>query len=445
MNWLKQWLLRGQRKRQFATLASGTIAAQLISVLMTPLLTRMYTPEHFGVLGLFVAVFTTAVPVVTCKYEQALPLADDESTAVNLLFLTVGIASVFSVVIMLVGMYVIPFIFSGQLPTMLQQFGWLLGVGLFSCAVFTSGTFWMIREKQFTCIAKCKIEQSISKGITEISVGLISATPLGLILGHTAAQLGGGRRMVWAFYSKQRQLVKEISILRLKKVAKKYVNFPLYTMPAAGLNILGGTVPLLLLPFVFGTSAAGLFLVAQRLITSPLRFFGNSLGQVFYSAITDNQSNINNNLRLFYNLTYKLAAVGVVIILVTITSPWWITFLLGENWKNVGKVMCILSPLLATRLLISPLSHVYSVYGKQRIFFLIEVVRLLLSVCTILFDFIHAGSFFNAVLSYSISTSLVYVGHWIAIKQILRLAITCEAQNNDGLKDSADSTIENKK
>ena len=51
--------------RNVATLVSGSALAQLVGLACAPILTRLYTPEDFGLLGIFMAVSAVAATIAT--------------------------------------------------------------------------------------------------------------------------------------------------------------------------------------------------------------------------------------------------------------------------------------------------------------------------------------------------------------------------------------------
>jgi lipopolysaccharide exporter len=69
-------------------LVTGTTLAQAVAVLASPLLTRLYGPEAFGFLALFISI-TSILGVVACmRYELAIMLPQDDREAANLLALS---------------------------------------------------------------------------------------------------------------------------------------------------------------------------------------------------------------------------------------------------------------------------------------------------------------------------------------------------------------------
>src|SRR5690606_30082285 len=91
----------GRAGRRVAVLASGTVVGQLLVVLASPALTRLYDPEGFGVLGVFVSLLSILGVVVGLRYPLAVPLPDTDEAASDALVLSVvsvaAVSSLFAV------------------------------------------------------------------------------------------------------------------------------------------------------------------------------------------------------------------------------------------------------------------------------------------------------------------------------------------------------------
>ena len=84
-------------RSQFAvdifTLVKGTTIALIISILASPIITRLYGPEAFGLAALFTSI-TGIVNIIAClAYESAivLPKSDDEAANVFGLCLLIAV------------------------------------------------------------------------------------------------------------------------------------------------------------------------------------------------------------------------------------------------------------------------------------------------------------------------------------------------------------------
>ena len=80
--------------RSIMVLASGTIGAQGILVLAAPFLTRIYSPEAFGVLAIYTMLLTLIVSISSLSYQLAIPISQDEEEVPNLAALSLVLVCV---------------------------------------------------------------------------------------------------------------------------------------------------------------------------------------------------------------------------------------------------------------------------------------------------------------------------------------------------------------
>lgn len=55
-------------------MASGTAMAQVISMLLAPIITRLYGPEAYGMMGTFMAIIGIFTPIAALTYPIAIVL-----------------------------------------------------------------------------------------------------------------------------------------------------------------------------------------------------------------------------------------------------------------------------------------------------------------------------------------------------------------------------------
>src|SRR5690625_1762348 len=75
-------------------IAGGTAFAQLLTLLLSPIVTRIYSPEEYGVLTTFTAILGI-LSLAAFKYEVAIPITKNEKIAINLLVLCLIVLSLF--------------------------------------------------------------------------------------------------------------------------------------------------------------------------------------------------------------------------------------------------------------------------------------------------------------------------------------------------------------
>ena len=69
------------------TIAGGTGVAQLVGILSSPIVTRLYTPSDYGAYAVAASVLAVLVSVACIRYEGAIPLPASDVAAANVLAL----------------------------------------------------------------------------------------------------------------------------------------------------------------------------------------------------------------------------------------------------------------------------------------------------------------------------------------------------------------------
>lgn len=150
---------KGSFVRSVLTLMTGTSIAQAISILVSPLLTRMYDPSDFGILALFGSIVATIGVVATGRYELAILLPKKEDDAANLVALSMSIALVLS------GMTGVVILFcDSEIAKLLNNplIGfWLywIPVSVFFTGLYQTLSNWVNRKKEYRRLAISRIAQ----------------------------------------------------------------------------------------------------------------------------------------------------------------------------------------------------------------------------------------------------------------------------------------------
>ena len=79
---------RFQPKSEFSqnvlTLMTGSTLSQAIPIAISPILTRIYTPEDFGLYAVYIAIITILGTIVSGRYELAIMLPKKDEDAINI-------------------------------------------------------------------------------------------------------------------------------------------------------------------------------------------------------------------------------------------------------------------------------------------------------------------------------------------------------------------------
>lgn len=390
-------------------IASGTIGAQLVAILASPLLTRCYTPEDFGVLAVFVAFLGIFSVVSSLRYELAIPLARTSAEALNILALAVVINIGCSC---LIGLLLVTL--HGQIIRLLEvpllaPYLWLLPIGVIFIGIYRALTFWTVREKAFSAIARTKLTQSFLGLGTQLGIGIAYGGPLGLIVGQIISQSAGmialGRNLFRRF-----DLVKRsIKMRRMTVCITRHARFPKFDLAAAAIDTTAANLPQLLLAALFLPSVAGYYLLAWRVVSMPMAFLGQAVGQSLYGHAREAARNGG-----LYRLVSRIAITLALLILLPLIGIFtWgeqlFTFIFGANWSEAGRYAAWLILGSAVQFIYSPLSLMLMVTNSQHINLAIQIFQLLAKSGALLFGFLHADPY-GAIIALALADMLIYSG-----------------------------------
>lgn len=417
MNYLSTLVNRSFPNNKFlkgaSIIAGGTAIGQALTVVSSPLLTRMYTPEDFGVLAVFTSLLLMFLVVASLRYEVAIPLPEDDSTAANLLALAMLI--LFSLSILLgVTCYLGSNLFTSLTNSPhIGRYLWLLPIGLLAGSSYNALSYWTSRKKDFSTLSYTKVLQASGQVAFQVAAGFMHAGPLGLIIGLVVGRfLGVGTLWRRACLPK-----KAINKAALVEALTTYRHFPLYNSLSALINVSGWQVPSLIIAGSFTIIDAGFFSLTTRIMLLPSSLVGQAVAQVFYptaAKLTDDKEAAKFIKKVATGL---LLAAAPIFGSIALAGPELFGLVFGSKWCVSGTYAQILAPWLLFSFVSSPLSSFVLVKGRQRQALLFTVYETLLRLGTLI-----GGSYYSlshGVTFYSVSgviISLVYI-NWI-----LRLA-----------------------
>ena len=359
-------------------LAGGTGLGQLILVVATPILTRIYDPADFGVLTVFVSSLGLLVVIASLRYQIAIPLPEEEDVAANLVVLGMSIVIGFSVIIGLVVFFAGRRIAELLSAPQLAPYLWLFPFAVLAGGLYQVFIYWHIRKKRFKRLTQARVGQSAVLVTTQISLGLLGAGPLGLVGGYVTGQTTAGIMLALGML-RERSVFSRVSWEGLKSSGRRYMRFPLISSWSALLNNGGLQLPPLLFATFFGVSVAGLYGLAQRIVAIPVTLIGRSVAQVYLSEASHLYNRNPLALRqLFLRTATKLFVyVGLPIVLVGLMAPWGFGFLFGEQWKTSGFYIIVLLPMFLGQIVVMPLSQSLNILERQDLQLMWDAGRLL--------------------------------------------------------------------
>jgi len=357
--------------------AGGNTVAKLIGILATPIITRLYTPEDYGIYTVFMSIIAITGSIVTLRYSVTIPLAKEEKTADNLIklcfFVTFSLSLLWLVIVS---------IFKEKISDHfqidnLQHFLWLIPIVFFGKGIYETLNSWAIRNKGFKLITRTKVSQSVSSSVVKIGFGLLKIAPLGLLLGVIAQEIAGIGNLFSKLRNVRPGLFRNNSLKEIKTVAIRYKDFPLIQSWSQFLLASGAQLPVILLGLYYDNQVVGVFGLAMSMISLPMDLIGQSVAQVYFAEIAkigkENSVKIYN---LSVSLIKKLFIIGLFPVgLLIAFGPWIFKLVFGPEWFDAGFYSRLLSFMIFTRFISSSIANIFNVYEKQKTQLTLNVIR----------------------------------------------------------------------
>lgn len=362
--------------RNFLTLFSGSVIGQFILFASIPLLTRMFSKEAFGIFALFSSSIILLKPLISLNYELAIILPKRDKDAINVFAFNIFIIFIFSLLL-----FLIIYLFHFKIITLLNiqdlsYFVYFIPLSVFFISLISAFDYWNIRLNSYNYVSIGNITKSTTISASQIITGISNFKSLGLIPGLIIGQFFNLVIICPFVFKNISSLKKHVSIKRMLFLASKYKDIPIFNTISTFINTLSNELPVLLITRFFGLGAAGVYGLAVKVSKTPPGIIGQSISQVFFREASLIY-NSNQNLYEFIKKTYKTLFVTALIIFIPLfIISFYLEFIFGNDWNEVGIQVRILIPWLFIGYLNSPISSLSTILNKQKTILILNILFL---------------------------------------------------------------------
>lgn len=348
------------------TLMTGTTIAQAIPIIISPILTRLYTPTEFGLFSVYMSITTILAIFATARYELAimLPKKNEESLAIVKLSMLINISVSFILFLLVLFLKNQFNLFINE--SKIGNWIYVIPLSVFLLGLYNTFYYWSNRNQLYKVMMQNRIIQSTSMSGTQLLFGFLKLNSIGLILGYIFSQLTSTIRLF--LKSKPPKKIKDnVNIELIKKQAHKYNNFPKYLTFSHSTEALSANMPQILLTTYFGSKYAGFYALLLRVVGLPLSLIGKSVGDVFLQNASKRFAEQGECKSLYLKTFKSLALLAIIpfVILYMISVPLF-SFVFGAEWAIAGEYMKIFIIPFYLQFISSPLSHMFIIAQKVK-------------------------------------------------------------------------------
>ena len=398
-----------------AYMFSASAWAILIQFLFSPIISRIYDPEVYGLFSIFNSWVVVIGAFACMSWNQAFVLPEKPGVFRALLHLATRSLTV--VTIVTTTLFAIAWPWINELFHANALGAWTVFVGPIVVLIALDRILvdWSIRQKAFK--KQSLISLPVTAGTKGFNVGygsLISNTVEGLILTHALNHLS---RIILYF----RYVVKDVKPTfkskvnpeDLKQAKSDYAAYPRYMTWSNALNTGSNYIPIVILPiFLNSTEPAGFFSYALVVLDLPARLLGSGVNPVFLQkAVELNRDDPDQLPRMTWKVFLMLLAL-IILPLLTLgvfgESVYEIAF--GEKWKEAGLLAAIMGSYYFFRLISSPISSIFNVKRKERALFWFQLMLFVARLSALLIACSVTDSLVEIIIVFAAANAFVY---WI--------------------------------
>ena len=391
-------------------LMGGTLLSQLIPLAISPLLTRLFSPEEFGMFGVYFSITMIISVFITGRYEMAIILPEEDKDAANIVALSLLITTLISGLL-----FFLVLVFKYPVSVLLKSPGienklFLLPVTMFAIGSYQTFNYWNNRKEKYKRLALSRVTRSVNTSGASLVLGYTSFKSAGLILGDTIGQSAAALFLFFRTWKEHSSFFSHISKQGIIEQAKRFIRFPKFNVVSGLFEKMSGQFPVLMLSSFFGQAVTGWFSFSQRIISAPGAIIAKAVGDVFRQKANVEFIQNGNCKKMFINTFRQLSLLGLIpFALFFAFAPLLFKFLFGEKWVIAGEYSQIMTVMFYLQFVVSPLSNMFLIAGKQSLDLIMQLFLLLF----VLLSFVSGSVIFNdpkiCILLFTFVYSLKYL------------------------------------
>jgi len=394
----------------FLKLLTGTGIAQLIPLIVAPILARQYGPEQFALLAIFYSTLEISSSFVGLKYEQSILVQESDDDAIKITIYTIMINFIISAIISIfLLLFIDQIVNSLKIEDSLKYWIFVLPILIFLLGVSNTLTFLLLRKKKFNSLAISSIVKSSSNNGIAVSLGEFYKNS-GLLIGFTSSFFF----LNFVLIIKSKDIIKTIrddifNVSDFKRLIKRFKDYPIFSMPSGILNTLSLNLNNFFINSLFDKTSLGFYSFSFKYINAPVTLISSTLQKVLAQRIAENLTNNIHPKKEFYKtllILIVLSILGGSIMFFLVEDAF--TFIFGEKWEKAGAISKILIPLICFRFIASPLSVLNQILEKQKVGLYINLILFIGIILIALIGYTLNISFESFLFLYSYIFAFLY-------------------------------------
>ena len=379
-------------------LLTGNALAQALVFLSLPLITRLYSPESYGLYASIVALITILTVLGTLKLEFAI-IVKAKSLIKHLL----GFLLYWNVFIWLI-FALLFFIYTNYIQLQSYHTFFLLLFCTLSSSIFFILSAFLNRNEKYGLMGTSKLLQSCVIVIMQIGLGLLVPTTDALLFAFGLSFMVAS---LVIFFLNRSEIDFNFSASYKLKYILTCKDYLLFQAPASIVNALTQNSFIFFIIFFYGAAVGGVYALAHRLLLAPSALIGKSIREVFVKKANEYKNDREKLKKIFVSTTNKLLKLSLPLysfaaIFAYILFPQ----IFGGDWDGVAVVFPILCFWGVLLFVNSPSTAMIYVLELQKFSLIYEVLSILIRLLSSLLIHYLFDCYIYTIFCFSIISAL---------------------------------------
>lgn len=405
--------------KKITKLGTGTLVANIITLLALPFIAKVYSPFEYGKFTLIFSVVSIILPLATLRLENLIVVENSNKETHKIIYAAVIFSFVISILTLIILFIEI---------TLLDNINFdisILNSILFSTMIFLQAIVCLIgqytlRNREYTRVAVSSVLQNFLTAVMQIITGLVRPFLSSLLVSFISGRFLGILILVRPHL---RHIFKtKMSLRDILVTLKKY-------LPTSKLLIFGGifesssiALPALALSFYFGFEFAGYAGMINTVMMTPVLLVGGAFGSVLLSELSNSGRNHKIKNDILKYTTFRLVLVSAIYGLFTLFfGSEVLIWALGSDWNVIKQVLPWLAFSYSVHMVWYTYMNLIYYEKKWQLYFKITLLRFFLSAIFGGFSLVLGANWALVLFSFFIGQSVAQI---IGLSKLYKIVIS---------------------
>ena len=400
--------------KSIGTLTVGNVISQGIMFLGVIFLSRIYSPDDFGVHAVVFGAVTIISAVSSFRYEMTILLPKQKKIAqlaLQLAFLTTCSMN-------LIGLLIV----STMVCYGFIDLYWLIvPFTAFFASIINVGSFLQNRNQDYYRIIGIQIVRALLFFLTALLFASFSLFNNGLIEAMFFSYFLPALFLLAMDFRRSNAFNGIFSKRQLIFWIKRNDKFFYYSTPAVLVSSLASQAPVFLLSILMGPALAGYYSMVQRVVMAPVIVVSAAVNKVYMQSVTARRASGKKIYSFTLALVKRFLFPSILLLLPMLAVFYFeiLEKLFGEQWKGIDALAMVMLPAFLISFVAKSISG-FAVLGRNELGLIYQIILLVSVSLSITLTSLFSNNQILVFSAISLAFSICYFGQLVSILNISR-------------------------